>query len=274
MDTTPRSWQDKAEYQPLSLMHSDRWTYPAHKAEEEQAGLDKLNKITARHGLPEGHELKVTNMKYGDGRVELSQNNREVGYVNWDTQTGHVHGLTVAQPYRRMTANLLAHAHNVAHEMGGTGPTSSDTLSAYSYKLMQRHAPNFIPENASVEGEDADYYDESVHAHKNAMELVNHHWSNTKPHLQALAERIPDAAGLHQDIENHERRLSNLNSTVNSGSTRMASDDAGSVRNSADILAHAYGSSIPHGARASLKAADEPLRKIHENDFYSDIYGS
>lgn len=269
-DTHGSEWDSSPRYKPLSLMHSDRWTYNAPEAEAEQAGLDKLNKITSRRELSKGYSLKMDSDYNGKYAQQLFLKHESsptpVGRVKWNSQTGNVHNLEVQPEHRQATAHLIAKAHELSHETGGTGPTSSNNLSSFSYKMMKRHAPDFIEDDTIVEGIHPHEYEESRHLHNQIHGEIQDHWNAVKPHLQAAASRLPDATGLHQDIAEHESRLSDMGSAIKTGRLVGASDAAFRATNTASRLVYSYNQHLPEEGKEHLFQHMKRLDDVSTNE--------
>lgn len=273
-----RPYNPSHTYQePFSVMDSARWRYTKELGEAETRGLDKLNRITSRRGLPEGYSLHVHSPikeSHYANSVDLVHNGFGVGSVEWEPETGHVLGLNVDEGHRHLTPHLIAKAHEVSHEQGKTGPTSSGSLSAYSYKLLQRHAPEFLPDYASVEGVHVSEYEPSLMAHDEANYESSKSWRMAKPHLQAIADKEPDASGLKQNLTRHEIHLNNISKAIRTGKLGEASAEAGNAYLSASNLYSLHKDSLPPSVAAHLVNHVGKLQKLSEGDFSEEIYGS
>jgi hypothetical protein len=271
-DTYPR-WQNEPSYQPLGLMRSERWTYNKGEAEEEQAGLDKLSHVTSRRSLPKGYSVHVGKTGYGVGeyKATLSDKTQQVGHVTWNGETGYVDNLSIPEErHRPMLAHLLDKAHKVSHENGDTGPSHSDSLSAYSYKLMKKYAPSFITELTSVEDEDAPMYEGAAYAHQNAAQEARAQWNIAKPHLLNASTNNPLA---RVRVTEHEKMMRHLESLTKQGRLLEAQSHAQDVGHSnANLLYRAFPETHPRQVAEALAKSGGHIGKIVGNDFYDELY--
>jgi len=259
-------------YQPLSTMSSKRWGYTNDEGKAEQQGLDKL-KIASRREMPANYSMYVEKPEPGEEphyAIGLMHFGEKVGHLGWSGKTGHVYGLSVDEPHRALVPRLISKAHEVSHEEGHTGPTSSNELSAYSYRIMRKHAPDFIPEDTMVEGEDEHMYDDAVRAHQEAAQKVKTNWEFAKPHI--LAAIGNDGVAL-DDISRHDSRITSLLTSVNGGHLNTAGNHANRVRATNDMLFAKHARALPRTAQNALTNSDEPLRKLTESDFSDELYG-
>ena len=259
-------------YQPLSTMASARWDYTNDQGKAEQQGLDKL-KIASRRGMSADYSMRVEKPQPGEAShygINLMHNGGSVGNVDWNGQSGTVYSLSVDEPHRALVPQLLSKAHEVSHEEGHTGPTMSSDLTAYSYRVMRKHAADFIPEYTTVEGESEHMYDDAVRAHQEAAESVRRNWEIAKPHL--LAAIGNDGVGL-DEVSRHESRLASLMTAVNGGRLINATNHGSRVRATNDMLFAKHGKTLGRTAQNALVNSDEPLRKLSEGDFSDELYG-
>jgi hypothetical protein len=270
-DTYPR-WDNHPAYEPLKLMRSDRWLYNKGMAEEEQAGLDRINKIASQRPLPEGYRLHVTKEDSQNYTVSLHDSTQRIGRVSWNGGTGYVHNLTIPEEkHRPMLAHLLDVAHKVSHDNGHTGPTQADSLSAYSYKLMRKYAHSFIPEDARVEGEDEHVYEHATYAHQNAVQEARAQWNIAKPHLLNASTNNPLA---RVRVTEHEKLMRQLESLTKQGRLLSAQGHAEDVgKSNAHLLYRAFPETHPRQVAEALAASGGHIGKIVGNDFYDELYG-
>lgn len=259
-------------YQPLELMRSDRWLYNKNEAEEEQTGLDSLRNITSRRSLPEGFSTHVNKEASGNYTARLYDTTKEVGRVSWNGDTGHVHNLSIdEEKHRILLAHLLDKAHGVSHENGDTGPTHSNTLSAYSYKLMKKYAPSFIPDDATVEEEDEHMYEHSVYAHQDAVRNATHHWNIAKTHLlKGEAQYYPRAV---VEIKEHDEKIAQLGIIAKQGRLHELSDVADDASHSSSRLLYSSYARENAPAVDGLVSSSEHLNKLANKDFHEELYG-
>jgi hypothetical protein len=253
-------------------MRSDRWGYNKEMAEEEQAGLDRLNNITSSRSLPDGYKIHVKKDGSHDYSARLHDSTQLVGHVNWSGNTGYVHNLSIPDVHHRpLLAHLLDTAHKVSHENGDTGPTHSDSLSAYSYKLMQKYAPSFMPELTSVEDEDAHMYEGVAYAHQNAAREARAQWNIAKPHLLNVSTNDPLA---RVKVTEHEKMMRHLESLTKQGRLLEAQSHAEDVNHSnSGLLYHDFSEPHPREVEAALVTSGGHLGKLEGNDFYDELYG-
>lgn len=259
-------------YQPLELMRSDRWLYNKDLAEEEHAGLSQIKRITSRRSLPEGFSTHVNKETSGNYTARLYDATKEVGKVSWNGETGHVHNLDIPEEkHRPLLAHLLDTAHEASHENGDTGPTHSNTLSAYSYKLMKKYAPSFIPDDATVEEEDEHMYEHSVYAHQEAVRNATHHWNIAKTHLlKGEAQYYPRAV---VEIKEHDRKIAELGVLAKQGRLHELSDVADDASHSSSRLLYSSYARDNTPAVDSLVSSSEHLNKLANKDFHEELYG-
>jgi hypothetical protein len=259
-------------YQPLELMRSDRWLYNKGMAEEENTGLTRINKIASQRPLPEGYKVLVTKEDSQTYTASLHDSTQRVGTVTWNGDTGYVHNLAIPEEkHRPMLSHLLDAAHKVSHENGHTGPVQSDSLSAYSYKLMRKYAPSFIPEDAMVEGEDEHVYEHATYAHQNAVQEARAQWNIAKPHLLNASTNNPLA---RVRVTEHEKLMRQLETLTKQGRLLSAQGHAEDVgKSNAHLLYRAFSEPHPREVAEALAKSGGHLGKIVGNDFYDELYG-
>ena len=137
---------------------SSRYTAGEAKNEEIRKGKKAAERVVSKHGLPSGYSIQHE----GEGMSstgELPQTHTthlrnasgdRVGYVRWNPANGHVDLMSVDEGERPLTTHLLNAAHDWANKEGVDGPTNSDILSEYAYKMAKKHAPQSIPADAYV----------------------------------------------------------------------------------------------------------------------------
>jgi len=141
---------------PLEGLHTNRVNFTPEQTAQEKAGKEKLAGLTSAHpgkGVDVYHYVSDTDWQTGS-RVHhvkmLNDMGGEVGHVHWNGSTGYVRSLSVDPEYRTFTHVLLNTAHQAADEHGDLGPLQSNELTDFSYKLMKRHASEFIPKRTYV----------------------------------------------------------------------------------------------------------------------------
>jgi hypothetical protein len=161
---------------PIPGLHAYRNFYTTDQSQEEASGLGKINNVTQSRPLPRnlrmehtvhtdpwkttrGHKITL----YDDNPKPPSLGPGQVGSIEWNGDTGHVHYYGVQDRYRGTPAlHLISEAHRVAREHGDTGPTNSSDLSEFSYRIAKQHAPSFIPEGTMVKGIDREDWDQGL----------------------------------------------------------------------------------------------------------------
>jgi hypothetical protein len=86
---------------------------------------------------------KATSRRWQNGysRFTLHHKNQEVGEVRWDDDTGEVGYLGVKEGHRHMTSKLLQEAWDYSRKRGHQGPASSNDLTSYSEKIVEKYNP-------------------------------------------------------------------------------------------------------------------------------------
>jgi hypothetical protein len=179
--------------------------YGYHTPPEQQEYLDaaykKADRITARHSGGDDYITSAYKSPYKDtptSTVDLVHipgtdgEAHQVGRVQWNNQSGHVHWMGVDNGHRHMVPKLLSAAKAHADAEGFSPPSNSSDMTGYSYKLAKRYAPEHIPADAAVHYRPLSVQDTDFHK---ASEHINT--------LHALA--MADAPGHHEEINNRFR---------------------------------------------------------------------
>jgi hypothetical protein len=130
---------------------SARWDYTGAQGSAEQRELNNFDNIAKKRPLPEDYRIEQytgndvpQNPQMGHLFLLHVPTGRDVGGVSWDKSDGYVHGIAVNEGHRHLTPYLLKAAHDEAIAQGGTGPTWSAAMSAFSKKMASRHAAPFM----------------------------------------------------------------------------------------------------------------------------------
>jgi hypothetical protein len=156
-----------------------------YEQEEINASRQKLAKIAIKKPFPEGMKMAHTVERGTWGgaahSLEISDPNDStegnvfVGRLTWDGTNGHVDGFHVDENYRHLAPHMLEAAHSISSAYGHVGPTNSNDLSPYSYKLSRRYAPSSMPYDAAVSGISVEHYEDP---HYEEHEELGHTLSN------------------------------------------------------------------------------------------------
>jgi hypothetical protein len=165
------------------------WGYISHPGDYEKQEIDesrqKLAKIAIKKPFPEGMKMAHTVERGTWGgaahSLEISDPNDStkgnvfVGKLTWDGTNGGVEGFHVDENYRHLAPHMLEAAHSISSAYGHVGPTNSNDLSPYSYKLSRRYAPSSMPYDATVSGIPVEHYEDP---HYEEHEKLEHTLSN------------------------------------------------------------------------------------------------
>jgi hypothetical protein len=143
-------------------------------------------------------------------RVDLYAHGYSLGHVSWNPSSGHVHHFEVHPDYRAYVPHLLSEAHEWADKTGVNGPTDSDNLTGYSYRVAKRHVPSFIPPDAKVHdmpvgllGDEGAVFLHRLHGTAVRLEAEAQKFG-VNP--RALASRATTAEHLSRAIHHHSKQ--------------------------------------------------------------------
>jgi hypothetical protein len=153
---------------PIEGLHSARAFYTPEKEAEVSSSLKTIHRVARKRSapgmtVPEGihsnhfieHDPLTGERKYlltlhDPMSKSSSYSGDEVAKVQWNGNSGHVRWMGVDEGYEHLVPHLVSRAHYLSEMYGDTGPTQSDELSSYSYKLMKKHNPSFIDRESTT----------------------------------------------------------------------------------------------------------------------------
>lgn len=216
--------------------------YGYHTPPEQQDFLDaaykKADRITARHSGGDDYITSAYKSPYADTKtstVDLMHipddkgTVNQVGRVQWNTQSGHVHWMGVDNGHRHMVPKLLSAAKAHADAEGFSPPSNSSDMTGYSYKLAKRYAPEHIPEDAAVHYrplsvKTTDFHKASEHIntlHAMAMADAPGHAEDINSLASAAHYHVDEARRIHRDVAPEKDRGENYNYHIGNATNRL-----------------------------------------------------
>lgn len=199
---------------------TSRYTAPQQVTDEVYAAKKRAEKVVRKHPLPEGMYIKNTGVgMVGSGQIvrglfysKLMQGTphedpETKGIVEWDPQTGKIHGFYMHEDVRPYASHLLSAAHDHAAKEGVDGPTNSPEMTDYSYNMAKKLVPASIPKGATVGGAPIQFRQEEflrkVHEVKSYAHLLEATGGQMHPELARLSVNERPSAHLGAALEAH-----------------------------------------------------------------------